>query len=477
MIHTTIQGGSLSPEGQRTLFDLLVQTQDWDSLADLCRYRGELDPDVDAALGKLSSVKVTAAWYSRHGRDLEQIRAGLRREKRAGVLVELASARLDDEELYRAVGANSDSVKVQLALAVNGNAPDDVREGAVRSLARHSRSLNRAQSKEFFELLRRRRDLTSAALETATGSKLLAECVLAEHVTDAGRDNLVNQLTVLARSAAATASKGWDRWECARNIESLCELVSTTASADWFDDDLAEAVGDVLDVLDSAWADMRHNSGRTGDPVTKARQSVLARQSETRDDLSSLRTRAEEADEDQALALLDETASMPVDRVLPVVEALLANGRLSVPVQVRVLGRMHFTARERIIAAHGSYSSETVAAMVLQGMLRAPQGEVADLAVAHLDEVDKFARPRIVRAVVSGHLTHEQLLRLPVKELNELAGNPNSADEVAPLVGAALARELDGEPSTVWEQFRTLSGEFPGTLEQLLTVCRATSHS
>lgn len=140
-----VQDTNPAPVTQRRILSVGIAHNDAGLLAALAAV-SNLEPDVDAAIGKRPGAKERAAWLSRPNRTIEEVCNAVKKEKRMAVL-KVAAARTDlDAATYDVLAAQGHE-KVAVELLSNSSVPLAVKKKAAASWAaaqggRHQYALN-----------------------------------------------------------------------------------------------------------------------------------------------------------------------------------------------------------------------------------------------------------------------------------------------------------------------------------------------
>lgn len=142
---------SLDPMVQRAILRYATAGKLVDLLTALAG-RLDIDPEVDAALGRCDIGKVRVAWMGHPRRDREVAREALRKEKRTGVLSVLAATPELSEEDYRVL-AETGQHKVCHELILNPDVSDAVKQIAAAGWGASIPGGTKYKSKEAMELI------------------------------------------------------------------------------------------------------------------------------------------------------------------------------------------------------------------------------------------------------------------------------------------------------------------------------------
>ena len=126
---------SMTPQQQLAAYHVGMKAADDDILVQLLG-RPDLDTEVETLLLGHKSARVIAAWFSRVGRNVEDVERQVKREKRIGVLESIAAQPAMSDVVYE-VCAQSNHARVAAVLIDNDDVPQAFRRSAARTLAKN----------------------------------------------------------------------------------------------------------------------------------------------------------------------------------------------------------------------------------------------------------------------------------------------------------------------------------------------------
>jgi hypothetical protein len=459
-----------------------IAKRDYALLAQLAAHPA-LDHEVDAMLSQVNSAVVKTAWVSRAGRKPEEITEMVRTEKRVTVLSALAQSDGLPDELYCSIIERTDNNTILTALHVNGALPAHIRElAALKKIASAPAVTNddHGLDGQRYEVMRTAiESVPQIAGELMDSDDLYVLCALASHTQLPCEVQLRTAKRFMERYGASLASK--NRYDYHQNPwQNLADLTNNLIEQGPVCTDAATVLDDML-----AQVGKQLSKGWFQSQMMEAREALTRSGTEG---VETLRNRFASVDSVEGMTeFVKET------------DAQYTTGKLNFPesallrVAVQVIGSTYSTP-ETIETVAGWYSwgdstKDAIAAVgrdnpyritaLITGFTNA-HCDVDDVLSA-IDCTDDVMRLLIEQEVAdnagnrrwystlltSKYFKPEMVRFFPLDSLMgmDLEQNINEA------ILGDLSEVLSNDES--WNSFVTLAEEFEGTLENLITVCRA----
>lgn len=468
MLDVLLEADDMSVEMQNDLLALFTRTNNTDGLIKLCQMPG-LDGSIDAKLAKVPTVAVRLAWLKRPGRTQEEIVTMVEREKRVTVLTSLAGMDLP-QEVLKALVQKSDSNKVRLAIMNSKHANALLRSEAIVALAQDKSKLSYEQQSSLAGAVTSDPELALAVCEVTSDMGMLKNCIeTMTALTDKAETNIVSMLQA---HTEALFKPTRDRWSVESNVRRMAVMMRLVVTSGWCTPSLLEQLGAVTESLETLETQLGYR--QVPRELEAIKEAIAAGNGAVTD--TALIARAKEIPEDEVQELLRVINKMPDEHQAKVMVELLKRPDFAVATHFTVLSAMPYGV-SRQLGRHferGAPSVETAAAMVLSGHFTGPTDKVATLAIANLDLVGySHLRLNAIRRILASPLAEEKILAVPAAEMMKALEecHPQNRKTLA----AVLMRELSEMGATALAQFDSMAADFPGSVRQLLEVCRAST--
>jgi hypothetical protein len=471
MYAAVLDGQELPETMQRRILAVASALRD-DHVLALLNQVPNLAGDVDAALGKVKGVHTRAAWIRATRRTPDEVRAGLRSERRVAVLAAAASRSdlANDDYLTLAESGNDTVLRTVLFnKAVDGAA---LRRAAVIWAVGQPASVHRFDQvfSETASVLARAPEVADEVATAATNPAVLTACLrypLSELAQiNVGGGLILPTLATMKELATSYYASQDTRRHISRFVPALVEHLSLPTASD----DLRNGVAAMLHKLGPfptqqwpvAGVNLAHayqmmlavaiapRGEVTSDPLLEAsavfdEERLVALAAQVRDSKSST----------QAVALLNNPA-LPV-RAAKMVEHLLERDqRLQLMAEFAAEGHAEMFAVLARTVPH-----EITDAFL--GCFEDPAGLVR----ATLHAIAQHGR-RCGPVLASRWCEPEMLLEIPIGMVNQAPHQPETAAGLSRLLSERL-----GDAEQVWQMFETLAEDDDVTLDHAIRTALA----
>lgn len=462
--------GTIHPELQERIYQHLSDRKDLIGIGKLAQ-RSELTEELDMHIGRRTEAVIVAGWLSRAGRSAEQIEKRLNKEKRSSVLSVIAGTSGLPEDIYRRVPIPT--LKVAENLIGNTSVPRDVRIEAIKVLARQGAHTSAWRNEQTFgKIIAEDREFATI-VATLTPSPTVARMCL-DRLTPVEPElvaSLIERLDVLV---------GYNEGEHGSGGSDLCEALAV----EHLDDRQIANVRRIAKASAKRSTNSYHKHGY---------ENVLPLlEPKGRKIVDSIRRLAESQDPNESVKLM--TTCLASRTLL----SALTSRALWAVVRNTVL------PPENVLALVDDMSVEQESALARRWVERGELRKLAELAsnpyyqphwvdeigdsIPLLAEIFALAADRGDQppawALSSRHFADcpekaVDLIPWSILALLEPSDNSNGTNQThQELILQAVQRMLVdklGDDTVLWETFTALSGEFTGTLPELIETVKLVS--
>lgn len=489
-ISEMLNADHVSPEIQERLFAMYKRRGDHNGMARLCQLT-DLDPAIDAKLAKENAAGVRAEWLKRPGRSIDELTAVLRKEKRVKVLIALCSLELP-EACYAIIASANDSTTVSLAVMQSERATTEAKKIVAANLARNMSSLRRGDHGLVRDTMLAHPELAAAFSREAKCFDALMTAVLSEDLDSDTAALLVGRIGAFLDKAGKQAATNM-RYD--NVLHKAQNLISHLRSCSWVCDDVAATLNVHLEAFVAAITKAKAKESdqwrrNSYDRIITDIQDAIATfggEMPGGQAVSKMVQRASQVSPEDVDDLIETARNLPAVAHRAVYMALMRNPGLSIQTRAKIqmpgVQLWEILRGKKVIE---TLDRETLAALMLaQGWTLSLQmlddagvdvRPVIELMLQNLTGVDQHTQVRLLNQLVMSRWLDATLLSfIPV----QLLRNALECGGVDPTVRAGLAERMQELlaplPPEAWDAFERMSGNFPGTIDELVRLCAATT--
>lgn len=454
-----------SPLVQQRSYEYGLRTKDWDLLALLGGIDG-LIPEIDEAMGQIPAAKVLAVWVSRPGRDRSALLDRVRREDRVTVQSAYAALRGMSDDMYIELVECLDRAAAQLTFVENPDVPTEARAIAAAKLGPVSHRLKRRDAARLTSVAEAYPEMHDTLAATSTSVPLLTRVGGSPEIGEASLKRIVRFIDDSLKTSHATYGVNPRDWRISSAVSELVRLASAIGVSPAMS---AETLAELIQVVTDARAREAAGGSSTNqyDNALRTLQNVAS----TPPPAMSVAD-ARSSDDPDAIEAAVQWALTNASRLMA--SALAQNTRLSASQLGRLLHLISWQSHKMLIDQNiGDLDKVVVMLMYRPHMfddrLLRKTGDPAAALTKLVHALVSQGR-RIPEAVAASAYMTPEIARQCPPVFFTTDGTPAAMTEV---MAEVLEREL-GDHDVAWLMCESMWDTFTGTLDELLTVVRAT---